>query len=270
MLYIKRVQQISHCSKFSASMFRRFQGSLEPLQHQATNNRFEKFTSKGPFSNIPKLEKHSKNNSCLVLKLPPLSTYYIKSLNFSGIIQEKKNELSAAKKSTPWYKSLFGFGASKSKHMEEGSINLEFISDNTNFQKISTLNKPTNILINLFTDTTNTHTLAINFSNSYTILNPNENILSYSENVTRVNSGKNVETVGGMGILTLISQNNLQHIAMEKDQELIFEVDRLIGFLNNAKLKFEWTDINSDSKLLYGSGKKYLKCTGEGQLILKN
>lgn len=270
MFSIKKVYPISYCNKPSAYTFKRFQGDLEPLKSQVSNNKFEKFTSKGPFSNIPKLEKHSKNNSCLVLKLPPLSTYYIKSLNFSGIIQEKKNELSPCKKSTPWYKSLFAFRTPKTKYSEDDSINLEFISDNTDFQKISTLNKPTNILINLFTDTTNTHTLAINFSNSYTIINPNENILSYSENVTRVNSGKNVETVGGMGILTLISQNNLQHIVMEKDQELIFEVDRLIGFLNNAKLKFEWTNINSDNKLLYGRGNKYLKCIGEGELILKN
>lgn len=229
-------------------------------------NTFNQFSSKGPFSNIPEMVKTDSNNASMILKLPPLSTYFIKSLNFSGIIQGKSSSDAEAKKRSPWYKLIFAKSTAGSE--KESDINIELLSDNSEFQRITTLNKPTNILINLFSNTTSIVTLNINFSNSYTILNPKENILSYSENITRVSSGKDVETIGGFGIVTLISENNLQKITLQKNQDMVFEADRLVGFVNNSKLKFEWTTLSS--KTLYGNAKRYLKCIGEGQLLLKN
>ncbi|XBW35684.1 hypothetical protein QEN19_001255 [Hanseniaspora menglaensis] len=270
MPYIKK----NHFNDSYANLFqivlKRAQATSQIAGISSIQNNFKAFSSKGPFSSVPEFAKKHENDSSMILKLPPLTTYHIRSLNFSGVIQEASVKI-VKNKEVPWYKKFLFFNKKSLQEINENdNINLELLSDNTNFQKISTLNKPTNILINLFTNTTKTITLNINYNNSYTLINPNLNLLSYSENITRVSSGSNIETIGGFGIVTLFSENNFQQIIKQKDQEVIFEADRLIGFVNNSKLSFQWTTLNSESKTLYGNAKKYLKCFGEGEIILKN
>ncbi|KAF0270741.1 hypothetical protein FOG51_01711 [Hanseniaspora uvarum] len=210
--------------------------------------KYNYFSSKGPFSSIPTLEL---NNTSLILKLPPMCTYYIRSLNFTGIIQQNKKE-AVAKES--FFKSLFFKKINKESNTD---LNIQLIKDNCVFQKINTLNKPSNILINI--NTNKIFSLDVDYSKSYTILNPNENILSYSENITRSNSTSDVETIGGMGIITFISDKNIQILKIKENENIMIDINNLLGFENNNQLKFE----------IVNSSRNYVKCIGTGDLIIK-
>lgn len=135
-------------------------------------------------------------------------------------------------------------------------LNIQLIKDNCVFQKINTINKPSNVLINI--NTNSVFNLEVDYQKSYTILNPDENILSYSENITRSNSTNNVETVGGMGILTLISDRNIQLMKVEESESVLLDINNLIGFKNNNNLKFKPTQ-----------NRNFIKCSGSGTLIIK-
>lgn len=209
--------------------------------------KFNHFSSKGPFSSIPTVEL---KNSSLVLKLPPMCTYYIRALNFIGIIQENKH-IKVEKDS--FFKRLFFKRVNEDTQTD---LNIQLIKDNCVFQKINTINKPSNVLINI--NTNNVFNLEVDYQKSYTILYPNENILSYSENITRSNSTKNVETVGGMGVLTLISDRNIQVMHVEESESVILDINNLIGFKNNNNLKFKPTQ-----------NQNFIKCSGAGTLIIK-
>lgn len=209
--------------------------------------KFNHFSSKGPFSSIPTVEL---KNSSLVLKLPPMCTYYIRALNFTGIIQENKHQ---KVKKDSFFKRLFFKRVNEDTQTD---LSIQLIKDNCVFQKINTINKPSNVLINI--NTNSVFNLEVDYQKSYTILNPDENILSYSENITRSNSTNNVETVGGMGILTLISDRNIQLMKVEESESVLLDINNLIGFENNNNLKFKPTQ-----------NRNFIKCSGSGTLIIK-
>lgn len=210
--------------------------------------KFNHFSSKGPFSSIPTLEV---NNTSLILKLPPMCTYYIRSLNFTGIIQQNIKQ-KVEKES--FLKRLFFKKIAKD---DKTDLNIQLIKDNCVFQKINTLDKPSNILINIKTN--KIFSLDVIDGKSYTVLNPNENILSYSENVTRSNSTNDVETIGGTGIITFISDRNIQLMTIKQTENMMIDINNLLGFENNGKLKFE----------VVKSSRNYVKCVGSGNLIIK-
>ncbi|KAL6935148.1 hypothetical protein ACO0R3_001120 [Hanseniaspora guilliermondii] len=212
--------------------------------------KFHHFSSKGPFSSIPTVEL---KNTSLVLKLPPMCTYYIRALNFTGIIQENKENKEKRVKKDSFLKRLFFKRISVDTKTD---LNIQLIKDNCVFQKINTINKPSNVLINI--NSSSVFNLEVEYQKSYTILNPNENILSYSEYITRSNSTNNVETIGGNGILTLISDRNIQMMHVKENESVMLDVNNLIGFENNNNLKFKPSD-----------SKNFIKCSGYGTLIIK-